>query len=473
MMIAIILTVTDLIGHFHPLLVHLPIGILLLAVVFYFIAVKNSRNDFNAAIKYSLLFGFVAALFSCITGYLLSTSGDYESGIVSKHQWLGITTSVVSGVAYYVYNKKNKLLKWMMPLIALLIIITGHLGGSLTHGEGYLTKAFSSKDGDGNLASKPISNVQQAIAYNDIIQPILQSKCYSCHGPNKQKGKLRLDEQAFIEKGGEEGKVIIAGSAGESELIKRILLPNDNEDHMPPKEKAQLTKEQIELLNWWVNSGADFHKKVAELQQPEKIKSYLAALQSGNVSNETEASDIPQEKIDKAPDGAIKKLREHNVSVNTVSQGSNYLSVNFVAVDSVTQTHLQLLQAINKNIAWLKLGNTKINDSTMSVVGAMPSLTKLFLNNSNATDNSLRYITNLSKLQYLNLSSTAITAKGVNSLNNLKSLRQLYLFQTGVSAAGYASLKILFPSAMIDTGGYTVQFLPSDTMLVKEKPKKS
>jgi hypothetical protein len=117
-------------------------------------------------------------------------------------------------------------------------------------------------------------------------------------------------------------------------------------------------------------------------------------------------------------------------------------------------------------------GQYKVSDSVMSVVGRLPSLTRLFLNNSNATDNSIMYINKLAKLQYLNLSSTAVTAKGVNSLAGLKNLRQLYLYQTGISAEGFVSLKKIFPSALIDTGGYTVQFLPTDTMIVKEKPKK-
>ncbi len=471
MSIGIILTVTEFIGRFHPLLVHLPIGILLMAAVFYFIGLKRKNNDFDAAIKYSLLLGFAAGIFSCITGYSLSNSGEYDGDIVIIHQWLGIATTVVAAIAYFLYQKKNAVVKWLMPLVVLLITITGHLGGSLTHGEDYLTQGLSSP-GEKNIATKPIPNVQQAVVYNDIVQPILQSKCYSCHGSAKQKGKLRLDEPSFIDKGGEDGKVIIAGNAGESEMIKRLLLPDDNEDHMPPKQKAQLTKSEIELLNWWVTTGADYHKKTAELHQPEKIKPYLVALQSGSAVKELAVSDVPEEKVDMAPESIIKELRSMNVAVSNVAQGSNYLSVNFIAVDSVTEQHIKPLQAVSKQIAWLKLGNTKVNDSLMSIVGKMPALTRLFLNKSNATDKSILYLKGLSKLQYLNVSSTAVTAKGINSLGGLKKLRQLYLYQTGVSAEDFAGLKKIFPSALIDTGGYTVQFLATDTTIVKEKPKK-
>lgn len=467
-----LLTITEFIGRFHPVLVHLPVGILLLAVLFHLLTYKKGFETLQPAIKISLLIGTIAAIASCISGWLLSSGGEYEETLVSKHQWFGIGVAVISMLTYFLTLQKSELVKWMMPLTGLLIIVTGHLGGTLTHGEDYLTERLSSGTKN-TTAIRPIPDVQQAVVYNDIIKPVLQSKCYSCHGPAKQKGKLRLDEPAFIDKGGEDGKVIIAGNAGESEMIKRLLLPLDNKDHMPPKQKPQLTKAEIELLNWWVATGADYHKTTAGLNQPQKIKPYLAALQSGgDAVNEPAVSGVPEEKVEQAPDDVVKKLRELNVAINPVSQNSNYLLVNFVAVDSVTAQHSQLIQQIGKQIAWLKLGNTKFSDSLMSVVGKLPSLTRLFLNSSNVTDKGIVQLGKLTKLQYLNVSSTGVTAKGITGLTGLKSLRQLYLYQTGTGAEEFNNLKKIFPSALIDTGGYTVQFLPTDTIIVKEKLKK-
>ncbi len=114
----------------------------------------------------------------------------------------------------------------------------------------------------------------------------MQARCYSCHGTNKQKGKLRLDQQEFILKGGKDGKVIEPGKADESEMIERMLLPLSDEDHMPPKEKKQLTLNEISLLHWWINTGADFNKKVKELPQTERMKPVLLALQSGSADED-------------------------------------------------------------------------------------------------------------------------------------------------------------------------------------------
>lgn len=468
-----IATITEFIGRFHPVLVHLPIGILLLAVVFYFLSYKKKFEVLRPAVNISLLLGTVAAVASCISGFLLSQSGDYDEALASKHQWFGIGVAAISVLTYYLAKKNSNYIKWLMPFVALLIIITGHLGGSLTHGEGYLLKRFSSKAETEKIVNKPIPHVQQAIVYSDIVQPILEARCYNCHGPNKQKGKLRLDEPSFIDKGGKTGKAIVAGSTVESELIKRILLPEGNHDHMPPNAKPQLTKEQIELLNWWVASGADYHKKVSELNQPEKIKPYLTALQTGGQNPVAASTDIPDKQVDKAPDSVIKRLMSLDVAVNPVAQNSNYLAISFVTIDSITTGHLQLLKALSKQIIWLKMGNIKLTDSALSVVGSLSGLTRLYLNRTNITDKGLLYLKNLSQLQYLNLSGTNVTGNGIHNLAGLKNLKQLFLYQTTISSEGLGLLKKTLTNTIIDTGGYKVKFLKDDTMKVNPKPVKN
>ena len=62
-------------------------------------------------------------------------------------------------------------------------------------------------------------------------------------------------------------------------MMRRLLLPRNEEDHMPPKEKPQLKDNEIALIHWWIATGATFDKKTKELEQPEKIKPILLALQ--------------------------------------------------------------------------------------------------------------------------------------------------------------------------------------------------
>ncbi len=467
-----LLNIADFIAHFHPLLVHLPIGILLIAAVFQFLSRKEKFQSLNVAVGIALFFGMFSAVASCISGFLLSKTDDYDESLIGKHQWLGIAVAVTSVIAYILNKKNSWFTKWVMVLMTLLIIITGHLGGSLTHGSDYLTKAFFTSGGNNkDIKRKPIPNVQEAVAYTDVIKPIFESRCYGCHGPDKQKGKLRLDEPDFILKGGKDGKVIVAGKANESELIERIFLAKDNEDHMPPKEKGQLTKQDMDLLHWWVSNGADFNKKVNELPQTDKIKPILTSLQSGDMNEEINLSEIPDKKVDKADDAAVKKLKDRGVAIIPVALNSNYLSANFVAVDSVTEKDLQLLEPLKKQLIGLKLGGKKITDAQLSTIAKLTSLTRINLDHSKITDKGLSQLKTLSQLQYLNLVATSVTVNGIEQLKEMNNLRQVFIYQTAISGSEWMNLKKTFPKTVFDTGGYKVPLLQTDTMEKKAVSK--
>ena len=89
------------------------------------------------------------------------------------------------------------------------------------------------------------------------IAPILEASCVKCHNEKKAKGKLNMATKAGFEKGGEDGKVVEAGKADDSALIKSIMLPEDDDDAMPPKDKApRPTAAQIDTLKKWINAGA-------------------------------------------------------------------------------------------------------------------------------------------------------------------------------------------------------------------------
>lgn len=467
-----ILFIFDFVGRLHPLLVHLPIGILLLAVLFTFLSKSNNAYNFDKAIEYALLTGAIAALFSCITGYLLSLSGDYESHLISYHQYVGIVTMLLAFAAYVLVKKgKVKFIKWVMLLMAVLITITGHLGGTLTHGVGYLTAGFKSNQ-KGTLI-KPIPNIQQAQVYTDVVQPILESNCYNCHASSKQKGKLRLDEPAFILKGGEDGKAIVPGKLQESELINRISLPLNHDDHMPPASKPQLTTVQSDILKWWVEQGAPFDKKIQLLSQPEKIKQHLLALQNGKPSGVTPVETyMPSDGIEPVAGAVIQELHNRNIAVTTVSQSSNYLTASFAAIDSITDQDMALLKKISRQLIWLKMGNTTISQQQAAMLGELTSLTRLSIENTNLTDEKLLQLNSLTQLKYLNISNTKVTENGILKLSGLKKLNQLFIYGIPVSINNYSNIKKMFPVTTVDTGGYKLSFLSTDTMLVKAKINK-
>jgi uncharacterized membrane protein len=469
----VLLSISEFIGHFHPLLVHLPIGILLIGIFLQWLSLKEKYKGIQEAVPVVFFCGMLAAILSCITGYILSTNDDYDKTLVNWHQWMGITVALVSVLLYF--KIKNPRLavnnKMLSVILLLLIFITGHLGGSLTHGSDYLTKPLADvfgKDSVPNSIIKPIPNVQEAYVYSDVIKPIFQTKCYSCHGVNKQKGKLRMDDSIMLMKGGKDGKVIEPGDASGSAMIKRLLLPVDNEDHMPPKEKPQPTESQIDLLEWWISHGANFGKKVKEINQPDKISQLLFALQKTTVV-EKKSFDIPEGSVSEADRSVIEKLKSRGVVVLPVSQNSNWLKANFITDTLINAEVLQSLLGIKKQLIWLKVGDTNMSDSDMTTIAQLKNLMFLNLEHTNITDKGLREIQSLKNLNYLNLVGTKVTGNGILQLKDLKSLKNLYLYQTNVRREDWKLLQDAFPKAQIDSGGYQVPLLHNDTVIVKAK----
>jgi uncharacterized membrane protein len=458
---------SEFFGHFHVVLVHLPIGILLLACVFQWLERRPKFSSLHAATNIALLIGMVCAILSALTGYLLSFSGDYDENLVITHQWFGISVAAVS-IAMFYYHSKAVSFKTQVSisiLLFVLILITGHLGGSLTHGSDYLTRSWGLTS-DTVAQRKPIPNVQEALVYSDVIQPILQTKCYSCHGKNKQKGKLRIDDSLRLMKGGKDGPVIIAGNVEKSEMAKRLSLPREDDDHMPPKEKPQPTEQEIALIHWWIKSGALFDKKVKQLDQPEEIKPALLALQNVQ-EKKIIVPDIPAKPVVKANDGAIKKLKDLGAVIDPVAQNTNYLSANFVTVTNPGDKEIQMLLPLKEQLIELKLGGASITDSALLVISQFKNLMRLQLDHTRITDKGLANLRALEDLRYLNLVGTAVTEKGVMQLKDLKNLRSIYLYQTGVKKSEWKDLKKAFPKTLVDSGGYTVPFLPTDTTEVK------
>lgn len=129
------------IGRLHPLLVHLPIGILLLALLFELLSRRGKNRAVQTAIPFVLLVGAIAAVFSCLSGWLLSQNGEYENELVSRHQWSGIAVAILSLSAYWLKTRQHKAAYFFLSMLLLPnILLTGHWGITLTHGEGYLTK---------------------------------------------------------------------------------------------------------------------------------------------------------------------------------------------------------------------------------------------------------------------------------------------------------------------------------------------
>lgn len=465
-----LLNITTFLAHFHPVLVHLPVGILLVALLIQGLSFTKRYAGLGVAIPFLLFVGMISALASVITGLLLAAEGEYDESSVATHMWMGIAVAVLSIVLVFLSgNNRTMIFKVSSALLFASVVATGHLGGNLTHGEGYLLSAF---EGDAAVKKvrEPIPDVSQAMVFKDIIRPIFEEKCFGCHGPAKQKGKLRMDEFDALMKGGKNGKVLSPGKPAESELIKRIELSVDDDHHMAPKEKAQVSENELALLKWWIENGASSVKKAGELPQDEKIKPRLLSLQSGtNETSGATAIPIPEEAVAQGDPQVIKTLQENGAVVIPVARDKNYLEINFFGDSSLFEKNLPLLMKLKAQVVSLKLGGVGLSEKTLQEIGGLKQLINLNISNCGITDKSLALLSKLDKLGSLNLVGNPVTGNGLLELKSLSNLKFLYLYQTKVIPAEWNQLKGTFKNAALDSGGYKVPLFETDTIVEKVK----
>ena len=462
--------IINIFGHFHPLLVHLPIGILLFAILIHGLSYLKRFSNFEIILPFTYLIGAIAAVLSCVSGWVLSNNGEYDEQILFYHQWLGISVASISIIGvYFTKKKKTKQLKWVSITLMALLFITGHYGGTLTHGEGYLTKDATTQI---KAATKPvISNTQEAFLYADIIQPILEEKCYGCHSKIKQKGKLRLDTKEWILKGGEDGMIVHNGAALNSPLYKRIVVDPVDEKHMPPKGKPQITDQERILIEWWINSGGHFDKKIKELIQPSNIAPILMALEK-NTLQPIVNEEVPLNEIKPANQNSLNQLTKIGVTILKVANNSNYLTANFITVPISNDTIANLIKSISANMVWLKMPGMRLTNSVVDAIALCDSLTRLNMEHASITNDQLSKFKNLKRIHYLNLVGTKITLNGLLELKNYTKLNELYLGETDISNKDSLLIQKTFPKSKIIFGNYRTQNLPSDTIVLKAPIKK-
>ena len=347
-------------------------------------------------------------------------------------------------------------------ILMVFLTATGHFGGSLTHGEGYLFASDGVTAIDAAISYPIISDIPQAKVFDDVIKPIFEQKCYGCHSVKKQKGQLRLDAQEFIEKGGKHGHVVVTGKPNESELFKRITLSIETEHHMPPSERSQPSSLEIDVVRAWIEEGASFNQRVQELKNPSVIEEFISthSLSASNLDLLPVGVPAPDEEV-------VENLRKSGVLVLPLATHSNYLRVSFVEKQKISSEDATLISSISKQIIELDLSGCTLSSEFIKVVDHLPELRSLFLQRSSATDADIKDMISLKKLVTLNLTATKISDTGLLFFKGLPALKHLFLFQTSVTTKGVEELQQRLPQAEIDTGDYQLPILASDTIVHK------
>lgn len=266
-------------GRFHPLLVHLPIGIIIGLFVLEITNIIRPSMKLQPACKALLWLGVLTSVPTILAGSLLAASGEYGSQVLSMHKWLGLITGIL-GVWLLVLHqsiystKSGKLSKYHVVLFitVLFLGVTGHYGGTLTHGSNYLTenlpeeiRALLGDDpytlkGLKAMAPSRVDEILSEAQYAQNIHPITSNYCFSCHGEEKQKGGFRLDKI---------DPDLVLGKDAEA---WRAMLDMINSGEMPPKEEKQMSDNDRTMLVNWITASIHYAVEVKKSQQKTVIR---------------------------------------------------------------------------------------------------------------------------------------------------------------------------------------------------------
>lgn len=330
------------VGRFHPILLHLPIGSLIfLAMLEVLCMGRRGEAKHGSTALLALFVGAAGSVLAVIAGIMLSREGGYTGGNFSLHQTMGIigTAGVLLALVIRLMAMGQGNWELLHAYRALFFLSFGimslgaHFGGNMSHGSKFMTEkapepiksqmiamekwmlSFVEKPKPEKTDEKapeapkapespkvvempptptspptptpvptppPAPAAGEKLVFANLIQPIFAAKCNKCHGEEKQKGDLRLDTYEATMAGGSESAEkknnIVPGKPADSLSYQLVISAEDEDMHMPPEGKDQLTKEEIAIFKWWIEQGASATQKLDIAALPADLQAAASAI---------------------------------------------------------------------------------------------------------------------------------------------------------------------------------------------------
>ncbi|MGH9162110.1 MAG: DUF1549 domain-containing protein, partial [Vicinamibacteraceae bacterium] len=269
----------QLIGKLHPLAVHFPIGLLVTVLFLETLTLRGKRTELRSGIRWLVYIGAGSALMAAAQGWLLAAGGDYSSQIVEYHRWIGTSTAALAVATAFLLTRAHRTgstgalnaYRGVLTLSVLCLTVAGHFGAMLTHGREYLTSALPWNQAPAGRATARetaelvaslaqvrktgAASTEQMDRLNLAVRGFFAHNCFECHSSDKQESGLRLDTREAVMRGGDGGPILVPGQSDQSEIIRRLRLPRDHDDAMPPEGRS-VPREEIELVGAWIDLGA-------------------------------------------------------------------------------------------------------------------------------------------------------------------------------------------------------------------------
>ena len=459
------------VGRSHPLLVHFPVALLVVAAASELGGLWRRSPEVGAMARGLVWFALPATFAAAFAGWTMSERDPVSRAMASTlewHRWTGVGVLALT-VLCVLLRQKTSAFRGALFCGAIGVGVTGHLGGTMSWGDGYLLEPIQSwraANARTELAPESVAGLENTPAvpvrpaagvllggpssldvseetkprlkdpeaestpikmeFVKDIQPILERYCVECHGPRKKKGGLRLEPiDAAFPTGDEDFWTMLPGDGESSLLVQRMLLPRDDDEAMPPKGDA-VPADEIQKVITWINAGAhgpglEHIKRAATKAVDERRLDPLGVLE-------------PTEAEQALIDTAVAALRDRGVVVQAVAQRHYGLEVNLSLLrPAASDEYLDLLRGLEPVLVRLDLSRTAVTDEGFAQVAALPELRDLRLGGTQLGDAIAPVLKQSPKLTRLNLYGTKCSEALLPTLSNLESLERLHIWGSKIS----------------------------------------
>ncbi len=442
-------------GRMHPLLLHFPIVLTIIAITLQLYGYFRRAAIPGDYVRTFWLWSALTAGVTVLMGLFLSQEDGYEGLTLSWHKWTGTGVFYLAALFYFFFTFPDlgRLRATILAITGLLLLVSGHFGAELTHGEGFISQPLQKPSSDRQVP------IDQALVFEHLILPVFEAKCTGCHNPGKAKGGLVLTDSASVVRGGKTGPLIQPFQPSLSLLTDRIHLPPDDKKHMPPKGKPQLTSEEEAVLLAWIKAGTPYSARVAALSPGDSL-GILAGkrLKPRENTEETVVYDF------KAADPeTINSLNSEYRNIIPLAHNSPALSVDLYGSHAYSSALLEELAPLKTQVVALNLSRMPVTDQDLKQVAGFENLRRLNLNFTGITSGGLAQLSGLKYLRTLHLAGTRLESAGLNAfLSKSNSLRSVTVWETGIKGSELSDAKKQFPAIT-----FLSDFNPDDTTRLK------
>jgi len=447
------------VGRFHPVVLHFPIAILVVAALLELSRLPGLRRLIPAPPESITLFllalGALTGFAAAGMGWLLSQTGGYDAALLRRHMILGLAVPAGAILSLLAWTGGGAAAgRGLLFATAGLTLAAGHLGGALTHGEDYLTEYAPApvRRALGLPVRSDFAPVLlpagERLAFRDVVRPILADRCIACHNAAKAMGGLRLDTHGAVTAGGASGAMTGTTPGPVALLVHRMRLPADDPKHMPPAGKPQPTDGEIAILEWWAAAGMPDDRRLDDLKPPAEV---LAAAEAR--IPEADRAKLAEETAARAAalESDLAALRARIPGgIRAIAAGRPEVEFHPGAEPArFGDTDLAALAGLGDRLVWLDLSRTSVTPAGLAALTNTPALRRLGLAQTACDDAAIAALPPLPHLETLNLTGTRVGAEGLARLASRTGLRSVHVWQTRADAAAVRALAAALTNAVI------------------------